>query len=878
VGDNAPEEYRMVIHADRRPSSEHARRYNGPSASEVAALIPGSEDGEVGRRDIVLRRRGQVNSNGNEVLDSVNIGHRSYDPLSYVLINPYGRDGWHMELRISEETSGRRNKLSPLMFYAYQLFPRTNEYSLLLRAERLFQQYVVDQFCKVESERLSFIRHNQSKLRAEDYTTLRDLLGDSGMLEDEHDMVRSGRLFVLPSTHVGGDRYMRQNLQDIIAMSNTFGHPDIFLTMTCNPKWPEITRALLPGQTAVDRPDLSTRVFRSLPHVHCLFFLDRDGKNALLNTENVDEIISAEIPSAEDDPVLRDLVLKHQIHNPCGNINPDAVCMHADGCTKKFPKMFNDETGQNDNELYMTYKRRRPEEGGETAEYTMRVRGRSMTVQLDNSWVVPYNPELTKLFACHLNVELCISRVGGIKYLFKYICKGHDRVTAELMSANGRYDEISNFQDMRYVSTTEGLWRLLQFDIVVRHPTVVRLDVHLPGRHTVYYQEQDAAQVLERDRAGTKLTEWFLANQLYPGGREIRYVDFPKYFTWNKPTKKWTPRARYRQRDATDSENRYDFSRPAENVVSRIYTVSPREGERYFIRTLLFHQSGCKSFEELRTVNGEVCESFREACLRKGLLVDDDEWKRVIHDNFSSSFVPLTEVFVTILLHCNPSDPRALWTEHKTQFVTDIRNRYRGNPEAQSLLRTDDSALNYALLEIQDYLTQKSHRSLECFPLPDAHTDVPPLPQNRNRDPAVRRDEEVQELHERSESALNSLNADQRAVFDQIIATVLPGTSSSNRDGASSSTAPPPAPPSDRMFFLDAPGGTGKTFLTNCIRDFAISKGKDVLMVASSAVAAGLMNGGSTAHSALKMILSSGTRSSWLTGTQSRLSIGPCKT
>jgi len=678
---------------------------------------------------------------------------------------------------------------------------------------------------------------------------------------------------------------MRQNLQDIIAMPYKFGHPDIFLTMTCNPKWPEITRALLPGQTAVDRPDLSTRVFRmkmramlekvindelfgkvvghvavvefqkrGLLHVHCLFFLDRDGKNALLNTENVDEIISAEIPSAEDDPVLRDLVLKNQIHNPCGNINPDAVCMHADGCTKKFPKMFNDETGQNDNELYMTYKRRRPEEGGETAEYTMRVRGRSMTVQLDNSWVVPYNPELTKLFACHLNVELCISRVGGIKYLFKYICKGHDRVTAELMSANGRYDEISNFQDMRYVSTTEGLWRLLQFDIVVRHPTVVRLDVHLPGRHTVYYQEQDAAQVLERDRAGTKLTEWFLANQLYPGGREIRYVDFPKYFTWNKPTKKWTPLTRYRRRDATDdSENRYDFSRPAENVVSRIYTVSPREGERYFIRTLLFHQSGCKSFEELRTVNGEVCESFREACLRKGLLVDDDEWKRVIQDNFSSSFVPLTEVFVTILLHCNPSDPRALWTEHKTQFVTDIRNRYRGNPEAQRLLRTDDSALNYALLEIQDYLTQKSHLSLESFPMPYARTDVPPLPQNRNRDPAVRRDEEVQELHERSESALSSLNNDERAVFHQSIAAVLPGTSSSNRDGASSSTAPPPAPPSDRMFFLDAPGGTGKTFLTNCIRDFAISKGKEVLMVASSAVAAGLMNGGSTAHSALKI-------------------------
>ena len=53
---NTPAAYQMVIHADRRPSHEHVRRYNGPEASEVAAFIPGNEDGEIGRRDIVVRR------------------------------------------------------------------------------------------------------------------------------------------------------------------------------------------------------------------------------------------------------------------------------------------------------------------------------------------------------------------------------------------------------------------------------------------------------------------------------------------------------------------------------------------------------------------------------------------------------------------------------------------------------------------------------------------------------------------------------------------------------------------------------------------------------------------------------------------------------
>ena len=37
-----------------------------------------------------------------------------------------------------------------------------------------------------------------------------------------------GSLVVLPSTYIGSDRYMREKMHDIIAISNTLGHPDIF--------------------------------------------------------------------------------------------------------------------------------------------------------------------------------------------------------------------------------------------------------------------------------------------------------------------------------------------------------------------------------------------------------------------------------------------------------------------------------------------------------------------------------------------------------------------------------------------------------------------------------------------------------------------------
>ena len=48
-----------------------------------------------------------------------------------------------------------------------------------------------------------------------------------------------------------------------MALVRKYGKPDIFLTMTCNPNWEEITRELECGQTPQDRPDIVVRVFRA---------------------------------------------------------------------------------------------------------------------------------------------------------------------------------------------------------------------------------------------------------------------------------------------------------------------------------------------------------------------------------------------------------------------------------------------------------------------------------------------------------------------------------------------------------------------------------------------------------------------------------------
>ncbi len=303
---------------------------------------------------------------------------------------------------------------------------------------------------------------------------------------------------VLPSTHMGSDRYMRQKMHDIIAISNSIGHPDVFLTMNCNPRWPEIEDSLLPGQRATDRPDLCNRVFRikhkllmtnlkedypfgktvadvsviefekrGLVNAHIILFLQDESKNALENPQNVDRIISTEIPF-ESDPHLRFAVIKHLIHRPCTE-DGKARCLRDVKCSKLFPKSFRKETGSIEGDYYISYRRRSPSQDGETATIRGVFPGKRMQfIDIDNSWLVPHSPELIRKFNCHMNAELCISKVGSIKYLFKYVCKGSDRVNVEVWTHNSDenpgdhvrkvpiIDEIKSYQDARYISGSEA--------------------------------------------------------------------------------------------------------------------------------------------------------------------------------------------------------------------------------------------------------------------------------------------------------------------------------------------------------------------------------------------------------------------------------------
>jgi hypothetical protein len=105
---------------------------------------------------------------------------------------------------------------------------------------------------------LDYIRNHQTEIRADLYQGLVDRLHAG---EGRSEAV--GKRTVMSSSFIGGPRDIRRRYLDAMALVRRFGKLDIFLTMTCNPKWDETTHELYPGQTPQDRPDLIDRVFRA---------------------------------------------------------------------------------------------------------------------------------------------------------------------------------------------------------------------------------------------------------------------------------------------------------------------------------------------------------------------------------------------------------------------------------------------------------------------------------------------------------------------------------------------------------------------------------------------------------------------------------------
>ncbi|XP_042968040.1 uncharacterized protein LOC122301037 [Carya illinoinensis] len=477
--------------------------------------------------------------------------------------------------------------------------------------------------------------------------------------------------------------------------------------MICNPNWKEISNELQPHEETQYRPDLIARVFRAkledlkyqlfkreifgkvsayvyviehqkrgLPHAHFLIILRRK----LYAPESFDEIVSAELPDKDNNLHLYTAVIKRS-------------------------------------------------NNGRTA----RIRDHD----LDNRWVVPYNPYLVAMFGCHINVEICCT-IKAVKYLYKYIYKGHDHVAFNLVPEESihQIDEIERFQSARWIAPPEAMWRIFGFIVNEVHPVVYSLHLHLENQHQVTFRtHENLTKVMNSDlSAKSMLTEFFATNQIDQNARKLLYREFSEFYVWSQQYKMWTVRNK-------------------QIVIGRIVTANPFEGE-------------------------DIIESYKR-----------------------SSIISTSENF-----YCNPTNPRDLWERFKQDISADFQ-----------LVGCSSSNVRTETLHFISKILESMGKDINSFHFIDQNIDF-------DEDEFLSReiDDELAVPIPKEDLHTSTLfNSKQQNAYNSILQKVL-----SNQAVA---------------FFIDGPGGTGKTFLYKALLATIRTKQLIALAAASSSVAASIL-------------------------------------
>ncbi|KAL7085708.1 hypothetical protein ACP275_14G295400 [Erythranthe tilingii] len=722
----------------------------------------------------------------------------------------------NLEERVLATNITKKHNVSCREYYCYKAQMREGHCSVILHSGRLGQQYIIDMYIKLETSRLDYYRSEQlqKEIRIESYQGVVDSLSIDRNIQSSD----IGRRMVLPSSFIGEPRDMRRRYVNAMALVERFGKPDIFLTMTCNPTWKEITDNLLPGQKPHDRPDLIARVFsskleelkhdivvrglfgkvaayvytvesqkRGLPHCHWVIILDAQHK--MTSTATYDRFISAELPDTSH-PFLRVYVVKHMMHGPCGDSNPKNSCMRDGSCKNHYPKDFSPSTVHGKNS-YVNYRRR--DDGSSVV-----VRN----VRLDNRYVIPYSPLLLAKFDCHINMEVCAD-IKLVKYLYKYFHKGHDRVLYNVVPSAppNKYDEIEAYKSGRWICAPETYWRMYSFVMSEAHPAIIVLPVHLPNHQPLRFGSHQSLEQILANPLSTKtmLTEFFSMNCHDADAIRLNllYKEFPEFFVWETVHRKWKLRKR-------------------QKVVGRLCTVNPQEGERYFERLLLVNIRCPVSFDDLLTVDGQQFNTFREAAVRRGFLQSDEyvDSCMAVAALFQVPYC-LRVLFALLLVYGITSDIQLLWDMYYFSLYEDFaRDTSLGDKEV--LLKTVN-AIDLVLISMNKSISDYPIK-FPCGYLPS--NDRLSADYNYERSIIVSAEDIV---------SMGQLNEGQQQIFDRLVHLI-----DSRRQG---------------FLFLDGPGGTGKTFLYRALLAYVRSRGNIALAVATSGVAASLLPGGRTAHS-----------------------------
>ncbi|GFT13536.1 ATP-dependent DNA helicase [Trichonephila clavipes] len=412
-----------------------------------------------------------------------------------------------------------------------------------------------------------------------------------------------------------------------------------------------------------------------------------------------------------------------------------------------------------------------------------------------------YSIEWQKIFKAHINAEYCNS-VKSIKYICKYVTKGSDAAMFPVANEmSNRLDEVTTYQQGRYISSRG----------------------YEPGQPTAHLTDTPPK---------TTLTAFFYLCKTDPLAKTLLYSEVPRHFHCDASQKFWQIRKK--------GVPLADFpGYVTDNVLVRMYTVHPNNREAFHMRLLLHHVRGPISFQHLKTFvvrdeDGDIleikpCSTYTEACQVLGLVEDDSHWYQAMEEAaVSQSPTQLRNLFAILIAVCGLNKPITLWENHKEDMTEDFLHQTRRNNPSENI-EYCDALFNNSLLILEDKILSITGNKLALYGLPEPVHDQSELT---------------------SKDVLSETSYDVRACMAANVPKLTP-------DQQQAVIAITRMIGSERggIVFLDAPGGTGKTFLLNLLLAF-VRKEKDMAVaVASSGIAATLLAGGRTARSAFKLPL-----------------------
>ncbi|EJD34519.1 helicase [Auricularia subglabra TFB-10046 SS5] len=741
-------------------------------------------------------------------------------PLVYPLFFPHGTLGWGRPSAQLARGAGANDDdaITSQLWHCRARLLREERFAIF---GRLTNEYLVDMFTRNIESRLAYIRAGQLAARREDAA----LMGVDIQSEAEN--------VFLPASFLGSNAWCSQQIADALTIAANCGVPTFFITMTCNPDWPEIREKLRPGQTWADVPIVVVRVFkqklavllrtlktmfpnagkvfqkRGLPHCHILIKFEKD----CLAAADIDRIVSAEMPSNPTDAALVHRFMRHN--------HPDETVL-PEYCRPRAHRFAHAEVLP-ENQCCFGY----PKPVQEITSFAFDGRPHYRRRNTSDSMIVPHCLPLLRALECHINFEVANSS-HIFQYLFKYIRKGVDKAHVRLRPDGTEVvDEIDSYWRARYLSAGEAAWRIMGYHVSSKYPGVTGLPVHLATsrKHRQYQRVRSSASNFSLlDRYFHRPDGTFQSGSDTVAFAELTYAEFYtkfRHIAWDRRLI-GTPGV-YEESGVSDADlTRLVLQRTdSHRHFVRISSVKPSQGELFYFRAILLNRPA-SSFLDARTFGSVVYPMYQEAAQAMGLFADRNEAQFALHEAIESMKTPrqVRLLFVHLIIHDSGEVdfPLKLWELFHDELSMDF---YYENGGMQS------DAYSRALQELAMML-EEFGRSLDDFALPQPTSFVGEVAYELDRWAP-----HLSKFRNNVSAALRKLTPEQLAIFREVVSAVE----------------------NDRplLLFVNGKAGRGKTFLISAICDYVRSRSEIVLPTATSAFAALLYEGGRTMHSCFKI-------------------------